>query len=125
MACYSFREMIGMKKLKISEIITETDFRAEVIMSTKPVLVVFVTEWSGACHIIAPVIERTFSDFNGNIDFYCVDVDKNKNIAKTYGIQNVPTLIFFRNGIAEDCIKGAVSGKTLASKLSSMLSGPE
>lgn len=106
------------------EIINEMNFEKEVLKGRKPVLVVFVTDWSGASHIIAPVIERSIADFNGRVKFCCVNVEKNNDIAKTYGIRNVPTLLFFRNGIVVDHVAGAVSGKTLAGKLNRMLKQP-
>ncbi len=110
-----------MSKLKRQEIFGEMNFNKEVLKERRPVSVEFVTEWSGACHIVAPVIERAVSHFNGRVKFCCVDIDKNNDIAKTYGIQNIPTLLFFRSGIVEDYITGAFSEKILDDKLNKML----
>ncbi len=117
-------EMITMNELGMYEITTEAQFEKEVLMAIKPVLVVFVTEWSGACHIIEPIIERSITEYNGRMKFCCVDVERNKDIAKTYGIQNVPTLLFIKRGMVDDHINGAVSEKILTGKLNRMLSEP-
>ena len=102
-------------------ILSETNFEKEVIKSSKPVLIEFVTEWSGACQIIAPAIKQLMVDFNGMVKFCCLDIEKSPGITETYGIRDVPTLLFFKDGQVEDHVVGAVSKKVLAGKLNDLL----
>ena len=102
-------------------ILSETNFEKEVIKSSKPVLIEFVTEWSGTCQIIAPIIKQLMADFNGMVKFCCLDIEKSPGIAETYGIRDVPTVLFFKDGQVEDHVVGAVSKKVLAGKLDDLL----
>jgi thioredoxin 1 len=102
-------------------ILSDKNFEKEVIKSSKPVLIEFATEWSGACQIIAPIIKQLMVDFNGRVKFCCLDIEKNPGIAETYGIRDVPTLLFFKDGQVEDHVIGAVSKKVLTGKLNNLL----
>ncbi len=102
-------------------VLNETNFHKEVIESSQPVLVEFVTEWSGACQIIDPIMKQLMNEFNGTIKFCCVDAEKNVDIAEKYGIRDLLTLLFFRKGEVEDHIVGAVSKRVLTGKLNSLL----
>lgn len=102
-------------------VLNETNFHKEVIESAQPVLVEFVTEWSGACQIIAPIMKQLMEEFKGMVKFCCVDAEKNEGIAEQYGIRDLPTLLFFRKGEVEDHIVGAVSKRVLTGKLNSLL----
>ena len=102
-------------------LLNEANFNDEVIESAQPVLVEFVTEWSGACQIIDPIMEQLMEEFEGMVKFCCVDLEKNEGLAEQYGIKDLPTLLFFKKGEVEDHIVGAVSKRVLAGKLNSLL----
>lgn len=61
------------------------------------ILVDFFAEWCGPCKMLGPVLEELASE-RGNIQIVKMDVDQNTNLAKTYGIMSVPTLLLFQNG---------------------------
>ena len=102
-------------------VLNEKNFDKEVIESAQPVLVEFVTEWSGACQIIDPIMKQLMEEFKSMVKFCCVDVEENDGVAEKYGIRDLPTLLFFRNGEVEDNIVGAVSKRVLTGKLNSLL----
>lgn len=102
-------------------VLNETNFNKEVIESAQPVLVEFVTEWSGACQIIDPIMKQLMEEFKGMVKFCCVDTEKSEGIAEQYGIRDLPTLLFFRKGEVEDHIVGAVSKRVLTGKINSLL----
>jgi len=102
-----------MKGTTIHKILTETDFQKEVLENREPVVVEFGAQWCGTCHINGPVLEK----FRKEIKIFKVDVDNNENLARAYGIQNIPTLLFFKNGKVADHIIGAVPKKVLAAKI--------
>ena len=101
--------------------LTDTNFQKQVLMSKQPVLVEFWADWSGPCHIVAPIVEELTNELNGKIKLGGLDIDRNKSVAQEYGIRNLPTFLFFKNGQIVDHIFGAVPKKVLIVKLNGML----
>ena len=101
--------------------VTDRDFDQEVLESDTPVLVIFGAPWCGTCHIIAPAIKDFASSYKGKVKICKMDIDENKKVAATYGIREVPTLLFFSRGSVVDHIFGAVPKRVIESKLRAMV----
>jgi len=101
--------------------ITEANFEELVLKSDKPVLVDFWAEWCGPCRLIAPIVEEMSGEFAGKAVVAKVDVDNNNSIAAKYGIRNIPTVLFFKNGQVVDKQVGAVGKSALVNKLKALL----
>ncbi len=86
-----------MASKNVSEL-TDTNFETEVLKSSTPVLVDFWAEWCGPCRMIAPMIDKVADEFAGKIKVGKVDTDANRDIALKYKINNIPTLILFKDG---------------------------
>lgn len=101
--------------------VNEADFQSEVLTSDVPVLVDFWAEWCGPCKMVAPVVEKLASDYDGQVKVAKVDVDTNPSLSGKYGVRSIPTLLIFQNGDPVEQIVGAVPEKVLKDKLDSVL----
>jgi thioredoxin 1 len=101
--------------------ITDSNFEELVLKSDKPVLVDFWAEWCGPCKMVGPVIEEMAKEYDGKAVIGKVNVDLNSAISMNYGIRNIPTLLYFKNGQVVDKQVGVVPKAVLASKLEAQL----
>ena len=81
-------------------------FDAEVLSSDRPALVDFSASWCGPCRQLEPVIDELADEYAGTVTVAKVDLDESQEIAMKYGVQAVPTLLFFRDGEVVDRIIG-------------------
>ncbi|MGD0710321.1 MAG: thioredoxin [Bacteroidales bacterium] len=100
---------------------TDANFEELVVKSEKPVLVDFWAEWCGPCRMITPLVEELAKDYEGKVVIGKVDVDSNPGISSKYGIRNIPTILFFKQGQIADKQVGAVPKNKLAEKLDALL----
>jgi len=100
---------------------TDANFEELVIKSDKPVLVDFWAEWCGPCRMITPLVHELAEEYAGKAVFGKVDVDNNVGISSKYGIRNIPTILFFKNGQIVDKQVGAVPKKAIAEKIDKLL----
>ena len=86
--------------------LTQANFQAEVLESNIPVLVDFWAPWCGPCRRIAPLVEQLAAEYAGKAKFVKIDVDQAQELAGSYGIMNIPTLILFKDGKQFDTFMG-------------------
>ena len=101
--------------------VNDTNFDEVVLKSDKPVVVDFWAEWCGPCRMIAPAIEEISRDFAGKAVVVKCDVDNSPGIAAKFGIRNIPTVLFFKNGQVADKQVGAVPKVNFVNKLNVLL----
>lgn len=65
-----------------------------VFEGSRPAIIDFYATWCRPCKMTAPVVEELAKDYQGKIDFYKVDVDKEQELAATFGIESIPTILF-------------------------------
>jgi thioredoxin 1 len=98
--------------------ITDSSFEADVVQSSKPVLLDFWAEWCGPCKMIAPILEEVAKEYGDKIQIAKINVDENQEIPAKFGI---PTLILFKNGEIAAQKVGALAKSQLTAFLDSHL----
>ncbi|MEX2143408.1 MAG: tetratricopeptide repeat protein [Anaerolineales bacterium] len=80
--------------------VSETDFQIEVLAHSRqrPVVVDFWAEWSAACQVLDPLLEKLAEEAGGAFRLAKLDVDTNARIASDYGVKDIPAVKGFRNG---------------------------
>lgn len=101
--------------------ITDSNFNELVLKSDKPVIVDFWAEWCGPCRMVGPIVSEIGEEFKDRAVVGKLDVDSNPAVTMKFGIRNIPTVLFFKNGVVADKQVGAVPKSTLVKKLEALL----
>ncbi len=94
----------------------------DVINSGKPVVVDFWAEWCGPCRMIGPILEELAVEYDGKVEIGKLNVDENVETPNEYGIRNIPTVLFFKNGEMVDKQIGAGPKNIFKDKIEALLS---
>lgn len=101
--------------------VTDSSFEELVLNSDKPALVDFWAEWCGPCRMLTPAVEALATEYEGKAVIAKLNVDESPEVCAKYGIRNIPTILFFKNGEVVDKQVGAVPKNVLAEKIDSIL----
>ena len=93
----------------------------EIISSEKPVVIDFWAEWCGPCRMVAPIIDELAAEYEGRVVIGKCDVEENDDITMKYGVRNIPTIIFLKEGKMVDKQVGACSKEALKAKIEKLL----
>ena len=98
------------------------DFDKEILNSNQPVLVNFWAAWSRPCGILGSVLEEISAECNSGVKLLKVNVDDNPDLGMWFGINSIPTLLFFTGGNVAARIVGTASKEAILAKLHSLTS---
>ena len=100
---------------------TDSNFQELALDLDKPVMIDFWAEWCGPCRMVGPIVEEMSGEYDGKAIIGKVNVDENPDISMKYGIRNIPTIIFLKNGEMVDKSVGAVPKNILTEKIDNLL----
>ena len=101
--------------------LSESNFDQEVSKASTPVLVDMWAAWCGPCRVIAPVVEELAGSYKGKLKVGKLNVDDHPQVAATYRIMNIPTLLLFKGGQEVDRVVGVVPREELTRRIESLL----
>jgi len=101
--------------------ITTGNFEELVKNSGKVALVDFWAAWCGPCRMVGPVVEEIATEMGDTAVIGKVDVDAEGDLAMEFGIRNIPTLLFFKDGQVVDKHVGVATKKQLEDKLAALM----
>ncbi len=86
-----------------------------------PCLIDFYADWCGPCKTIAPVLEELANEYNGKLNIYKVDTEKERELAGVFGVQSIPTLLFVPLEGKPQMAKGALPRNTFVEAFKDVL----
>ena len=86
-----------------------------------PLVVDLWAPWCGPCRMVGPIISELAADYDGRIVVGKCDVEENEDLAAEFGIRNIPTILFFKNGEVVDKLIGAQSKEKFVEKFEALL----
>ena len=100
--------------------ITSENFE-ELIASGKPIVLDFWATWCGPCRRVGPIIEELANDYEGQVIVGKCDIEEDEDLPMRFGVRNIPTILFIKNGKVVDKQVGAAARPVFEEKLKSIL----
>lgn len=100
--------------------ITDSNYQA-ILAEGKPVVIDFWAPWCGPCKMVAPIIEELSVEYEDKVLIGKCDVDENGDVAAEFGIRNIPTVLFFKDGTLVDKQVGSAPKSAYVAKIDALL----
>jgi thioredoxin 1 len=115
----------GIEEAYMAEGVIEVNsakWEDEIIKAQGLVVIDFWAAWCGPCRMISPTVEELAKEYSGKIKVAKINTDENPDIASTYKIMGIPTIMFFKDGKKIDQVVGVVPKQQLKEKIDSYIS---
>lgn len=96
-------------KTKVFNFEQQTEWKFE---GTKPCIIDFYADWCGPCRMVAPVLEELSKEYEGKLDIYKVDTEKEQELAAMFGIRSIPSILFVPASGQPQMVAGALPKKS-------------
>lgn len=100
--------------------INDSNFEEMVLKSSIPVLLDFWAPWCGPCRMISPIVEELSAEYEGKWLIAKCNVDESTDIPMKFGIRNIPTLLFFKDGVMKEKMVGSTTKAAIVAKMNSI-----
>jgi len=99
-----------------------TDSNIDGVLKTNIVVLDFWAQWCGPCRVVGPIIDELTLDNKSdeNVAIGKVNVDKNPELATSYGVKSIPVVIYFKDGKEVDRLIGLKSKTVYQDKINSL-----
>ncbi len=87
----------------------------------RPCIVDFYADWCGPCKMLSPVLEELSKKYDGKLDVYKIDTDREQELAGAFGIQSIPTMLFVPMTGKPQMAQGALPRETLEKAINDVL----
>ena len=101
--------------------VTDANFDDVILKAGKPALIDFWAEWFGPCRMLTPIVKELAEEYGNKLVVGKLDVDSNPGVSFKYGIRNIPTILFFKDGEVADKQVGVVPKGVLSKKIDALL----
>ena len=101
--------------------LTDATFDETIGAAAEPVIVDFWAEWCGPCKMIAPILAEIANEQAGKLSVAKLNVDENPDVARRFDVMSIPTLIVFKDGMAQKRLVGAKGKGQLLAELEEFL----
>ncbi len=112
---------VPINKKRMNKITDRKSFTEKIIEGTGLRIVRFCAEWSGPCQMMEPVYQEMFSRYKKSASFYRIDIDEAPLLKKEFGITELPTILFYKNGIMIDFAAGLIARDDLFAKMEKLI----
>ena len=93
----------------------------ELVASGKPFVIDFWAEWCGPCKMVGPIVDEISTEYKDKVVVGKLDVDNNDDTTSKYGIRNIPTVLFIKDGEVVDKVVGAGPKKMFTDKIDKLI----
>lgn len=104
----------------MATVINDSNYK-EFLESGKPVVIDFWAPWCGPCRSIAPIVEELAEVYQDRVIIGKYNVDDDTDLGVEYGIRNIPTMLFFKDGQMVDKHVGTITRDALTAKIDALL----
>ena len=101
-------------------IITDENY-AELAAGDKPLVIDFWATWCGPCRMVSPIIEELEKKYEGQVVIGKADVEEAVEVTAKFGVRNIPTVVFLKNGQVVDKVVGAAGKDVFESKVQALI----
>jgi len=92
-------------KQKVFDFEKNTEWKFE---GEKPAIIDFYADWCGPCKMVAPILEELSTEYDGKLNIYKVDTEKEQELASIFGIKSIPSLLFIPKDAQPQMAMGAL-----------------
>jgi thioredoxin len=87
----------------------------------KPAIIDFYADWCGPCKMVAPILEELSNEYDGKIDIYKIDTEKEQELAGMFGIRSIPSILFIPKEGQPQMAQGALPKNTFEQVIDEVL----